>query len=218
MKKNKKQKKPSFFKSLIDENPVFVLCLGLCPTLAVTNTFEGSYIMGLSVLFVLLFSNFIVSLIAKFVDDHIRIPVYIIIIATFVTVLELLIEFYVPPLSKLLGVYIPLIVVNCIVLGRALSYASKNNIKNSLLDAIKVGLGFTLALSLLGFIRELLGNNTITIMDRVSNLTGYVMKYQIFPTNNIIPNRLFISPAGAFITLGLLLGLITYFRNRGDQK
>ncbi len=212
------KKKNTFIQSLFDENPLFVLCLGMCPALAVTFTFENSYIMGLSVLFVLLFSNIIVSLIAKFVDEEIRIPAYIMIIATFVTILELLIGTYVPALYKALGIYLPLIVVNCIILGRALSYASKNSIKNSIIDALRAGLGFTLGLSILGLIREVLGSNQVTIMDKISPLTGFVMQYRIFPINNIIPNGLFLTPAGAFLTLGILLGIINAVRNRGENK
>ena len=212
------RKENSFLKSLINENPVLVLCLGMCPTLAVTTTFENSYIMGLSVLFVLLFSNIIISLISKYVDEQIRIPAYIIIIATFVTILELLMGNYVPVIYKALGIYVPLIVVNCIILGRALSYASSNGVKRSIIDAFKVGLGFTLAISLLGLIRELLGTNTITIMEKITPLTGYLMKYNIFPLNNIIPNNLFITPAGAFITLGIIIGIVNAIRMRGAQS
>ncbi len=210
-------KKENFMKSLFDENPVFVLCLGLCPALAVTFTFENSYIMGLSVLFVLIFSNVIVSVISKFVDEEIRIPAYIIIIATFVTVLELLMATYVPALYRALGIYLPLIVVNCLILGRALSYASHHSVLKSFIDALKAGLGFMLALSILGLIRELLGNNQITIMEKISPLTGFLMEYQVFPKNNIIPNSLFLSPAGAFLTLGILLGVINAIRNRGEK-
>ncbi len=208
----------NFLNTLFAENPLFVLCLGMCPALAVTFTFENSYIMGLSVLFVLFFSNLIVSLIAKFVDEEIRIPAYIIIIATFVTILELFMQNYVPALYSSLDIYVPLIVVNCIILGRALSYASKNSVKRSIIDALKAGLGFTIALSILGLIREVLGNNTITIMDRITPITGYIMQYDILPDNYVIPNNLFVTPAGAFITLGLLLGIINAIRNRGEQQ
>lgn len=206
-----------FFKWIMNENPLFVLCLGMCPSLAITTTFENGYLMGLSVMMVLLFSNVVISLIAKITDEHIRIPVYIMVIATFVAILELLINSYVEPLSKALGIYLPLIVVNCIILGRALSYASNNKVIPSIIDALKIGLGYTFALSLIGLIRELLGNNTITIMDRISALTGYMMKYEILPSNNVIPNQLFSAPAGAFLTMGLLLGIINYLRKE-DEK
>lgn len=206
-----------FLNGLIEENPLFVLCLGMCPALAVTTTFENGYLMGLCVLFVLLITNTIVSLISRFIDEHIRIPSYIMIIATFVTILEMFIGEYIEPLSKALGIYLPLIVVNCIVLGRALSYASNNKLGTSIVDALKIGLGYTLALAIVGLIRELLGNNTITIMDRISDLTGYMAKYEIFPANDIIPNHLFTTPAGAFLTLGIVLGIINTLR-KGDNK
>lgn len=201
-----------FLHGLLSENPLFVLCLGLCPALAVTSTFENAYLLGLSLMIVLVLSNTIISLIAKVVDEHIRIPVYIMIIATFVTILELLMHTYVEPLSRALGIYLPLIVVNCIVLGRALSYASNHSLKESIIDAFKIGFGYTLALALIGLVREVLGSNTITIMDRISNITGYIIQYKIFPDNDIIPNVLFITPAGAFLTIGLILGIINALR------
>lgn len=206
-----------FLKGLIDDNPLFVLCLGLCPALAVTTTFENGYLMGFLLLIILVSSNAIISLISKYIDDHIRIPAYIMIISTFVTILEILINNYVEPLSVTLGIYIPLIVVNCIVLGRALSYASKNKVGASIIDALKVGLGYTLALALIGLIREALGANTITLMDKISNITGYISKYEILPSNSVIPNNLFLTPAGAFLTLGLLLGIINMLR-KGTSK
>ncbi len=207
-------KKKSFIKSLFNNNPIFVSCLGMCPTLAVTTTLENSFIMGLSVLLVLIFTNVVISLIKKVVAEQIRIPVYIIIIATWVTVLELLMRSYVKPLYDAFGIYLPLIVVNCIVLGRALSYASSHNVKQSFFDALKTGLGFTMAISFLGLIRELLGNNTITIMDKTSSLTGYFMKYSILPANDLTPNNFFLTSAGAFITLGILMGIINAFRKK----
>lgn len=206
-----------FLKGLVDENPLFVLCLGMCPALAITTTFENGYMLGLSVLIVLLMSNTIISLISKVVDEHIRIPSYIMIIATFVTILELLTKAYIEPLSRALGIYLPLIVVNCIVLGRALSYASNHKVRDSIVDALKIGLGYTLSLSLVGLIREILGNNTITVMDHLSSLTGYIAKYEIFPANDIIPNSLFLTPAGAFLTIGLLLGIVNALR-KDDSK
>lgn len=206
-----------FLSGLIDENPLFVLCLGMCPALAITTSFENGYLMGLSVLIVLVLSNTIVALISKVVDEHIRIPAYIMIIATFVTILELILQTYVEPLSRTLGIYIPLIVVNCIVLGRALSYASNHKVGSSIIDGLKIGLGYTLALSLVGLVRELIGNNTITIMDKISDLTGYIIKYQIFPANDFIPNALFLTPAGAFLTLGLILGIINAIRRRDTE-
>lgn len=197
-----------FLKELITKNPIFSLCLGLCSSLAVTTTFENGYLMGLSVLLVLILSNTIISVIGKYINSKIRIPVFITIIAILVTILEMSIKKYIPALSNSLGLYIPLITVNCIILGRALSYASKHKIKESIVDAFKMGLGYTLTLSVLGLIREVLGSNTITLMDKTSSLTGYIAKYNIFPSNNIIPNQLFLTSAGAFLTLGLLMGIV----------
>ncbi|MDD2181711.1 MAG: electron transport complex subunit RsxE [Bacilli bacterium] len=204
---------------IFDENPTFVLMLGLCPTLAVTRTFEGAYIMGLCVLTVLLFTNLIVSIIKKIIPDNVRIPVYILLIATFVTALDLILQKYVPALHETLGIYLPLIAVNCIVLGRALSVASVSSIKKSVFDAIGIGLGFTFSLMTIGLIREVLGSNTITIMDGVSSFTGYKAVYQVLPNTNILPITVFSEPAGAFLTLGLLLALFNYIKDkRSDVK
>lgn len=211
-------KNKNIFNVLFNDNPVFVLLLGMCSTLAVSTTFEKSYIMGLSVMFVLLFSSIIISLVSKFVNDEIRIPAYIIIITTFVTIIEVLMSKYSQPLYEALGVYLPLITVNCIILGKALTHASKNPVISSIKEAIKAGLGYTFAISILGIVREILGNNTITIMDNISKLTGYRMIYNIFPENSIIPNGIFLTSAGAFITLGIIIGIINSIRNRGEER
>lgn len=200
------------------ENPTFVLMLGLCPTLAVTTTFEKSYIMGLSVLFVLLFSNLVVSLIKKLIPENVKIPVYIIIIATFVTVLDMLIGAYIPELHKSLGIYLPLITVNCIVLGRAISFASKEKVKNSLLDALGFGLGFTASLSVIGIVREVLGSGTITIMNEVSDFTGFIMMYNVLPETLLTPFTILTTPAGAFLTLGFLLAIFNKVSKRGEVR
>lgn len=194
-------------KKIKTSNPTFVLMLGLCPALATTNTFESAYIMGLCVLFILLFSNIVISLIRKLVPDNVKTPIFILIVATFVTIVEMLLSAYIPELYKTLGIYLALITVNCIVLGRALTVASKTNVKKSVIDALGIGLGFLLALMLLGLVRELLGNNTITLMDSLSDLTGYKAIYKVFPTNNLLPIKLFQTPAGAFLTLGILIAL-----------
>lgn len=199
-----------------NENPVFVLMLGLCPTLAVTTTFERSYIMGLSVLFVLLFSNITISLIKKIIPDNVKIPVFIIIIATFVTALDMIIGANLPELHKSLGIYLPLITVNCIVLGRAMSFASKEKVGVSILDAIGVGLGFTLALSVIGIIREVLGAGTITLMNEISSFTGFRMMYNILPSTMLTPLNILLTPAGAFLTLGFLLAIFN--KVKGDAK
>ena len=197
-----------------NENPVFVLFLGLCPALAVTTKIETAYMMGFCVLVILLFSNFIVSLIKKIVPESVKIPVYILIIGTFVTIVELLLQKYVPALYKALGIYLPLIVVNCIVLGRALSVASKESIGKSLLDAIGIGLGYTLSLILIASFREILGTNTITLMDGLSSITGYKATYKL-PTTNLFPMSFLTTSAGAFFTLGLFTGIINFIR--GDK-
>jgi len=200
------------------ENPILMHTLGLCGALAVTNNFENAYVMGISVLLVLLFSNLILSLIKKIVPENVKIPVYILIIATFVTIIEVVLQKYLPELHKILGIYLPLIVVNCIILGRALQVAQKENVKNSILDAIGIGLGYTLALMLIAAIREILGNNTITLMDNVSNITGYKAIYKIFPDNNIIPLNIFVNPAGAFLTIGLLIALFKKIGGKNESN
>lgn len=201
---------------IINENPTFVLLLGLCPALAVTTKFENAYLMGLCVMIVLLFTNIIVSIIKKHVNDNIKIPVFILIIGTFVTSLEILLEKYVPNLYEALGIYLPLIVVNCIVLGRAIQVASKESVLNSILDAIGIGIGFTLAISLIALIREVGGTNTLTLMDSISSITGYKAVYtNILPNSNILPISILVSPAGSFLVLGMLIAL---FNKIGGKK
>lgn len=204
---------------IIKENPIFVLILGMCSSLAVTTTFEKSYMMGLCVLFVLLFSNLIVSLIKKLIPESVKVPVFILIIGTFVTILGLLLERYVPSLYNSLGIYLSLITVNCIILGRAISVASKESVGSSLIDAIGIGLGYTLALMLIGLIREFIGNNSITIINEMSNLFGFkLILTDILPKSAIFPNNTFILPAGAFLTIGLLLGLFNYIRGKHESN
>lgn len=204
-------------KGIIEENPIFVLVLGLCSALAITNKFENAYIMGLCLLIVLIFSNIIISLIRKLVPDNVKIPVFILIIGTFVTVLELLLSKFIPAVYKKLGVYLPLIVVNCIVLGRALSVASKKDVKTSFQDAITIGLGYIFALCLIALIREVLGSGTITLMDNISSITGYRSIIKL-PTNNIFPMSIFSMSSGAFLTLGLLSGLINKIREDKNES
>lgn len=205
-------------KGIINENPVFVLMLGICPTLAVTTTVENAIVMGLSLMFVLIFSNFLVSLIKNFVPEQIKIPTYILIIATFVTMVELLLKAYVKDLYDTLGIYIPLIVVNCIILGRALGFASKEKVFSSILDGIGFGLGFTLSLIVLSAMREIFGNNTITIMDSLTKITGYQMNYKVLPNNNIFPINILLKPAGALLSLGLLTAFFNSIRLRKEDN
>lgn len=204
------------FNYIFNENPVFVLVLGLCSTLAVTTTFEKAYIMGLVVLIILVISNFIVSLIRKLVNEEIRIPVYIIIISTLVTIIELLLNKYSKPLYDSFGIYLPLIVVNCIILGRALAFACKNTIGKSIKDGLQNGIGFLVAISIIGLFREVLGNGTITLMNDISSLTGYRSVINIF-NNNVIPNKLILTSGGAFILLGIIIGIINSLRKRGEE-
>ncbi len=182
---------------LIKENPTFVLLLGMCPTLATTTSLINGISMGLSTAFVLICSNIAISLIKNLTPDAVRIPVFVVVIASFVTVLQMCLAAFFPSINSSLGLYIPLIVVNCIILGRAEAFACKHDALDSMLDGIGVGLGFTLGLSLLGFFRELLG-------------TGCVMGIRLLPeTAGML---LFILPPGAFITLGYLIAVVNRLR------
>ncbi|MFV0506562.1 MAG: electron transport complex subunit RsxE [Bacteroidales bacterium] len=189
----------NFSKGFIKENPVFVLLLGMCPTLGVTSSAVNGLGMGLATTFVLVMSNIVVSLVSSLIPDKVRIPAYIVIIATFVTVVQMFMEAYVPALFDSLGLFIPLIVVNCIVLGRAEAFASKNNILSSAVDGLGMGLGFSLALVILGACREFLG-------------AGTVWSHALLPeSSNML---LFILPPGAFITLGYLILLVNKLRKQ----
>lgn len=183
--------------SLIKENPIFVLLLGLCPTLAVTTSAINAVGMGLSTLFVLLGSNIIISLIRNTIPKEIRIPVFITIIATFVTIIQMFLSGYFPEINKSLGIYIPLIVVNCIILGRAEGFAYKNKVIPSIVDALEKGLGFTLGLLLLGALREVLGNGTVFNINILSS--------------HYMPMLIMILPPGAFFTMGLILAALNKF-------
>ena len=182
---------------IINENPTFVLMLGMCPTLATTTSAANGMSMGLATMFVLICSNLVISLIKDLTPDMIRIPVFISVIATFVTVLQLLMQAYAPEMYATLGLFIPLIVVNCIILGRAESFASKNSPVASIFDGIGIGLGFTLGLTLLGASREILG-------------TGKVFGCTIFPEDYGM--LMFVLAPGAFITLGYLVAIINRFK------
>jgi len=188
-----------FTKGIIKENPTFVLALGLCPTLAVSVTVVNGIGMGIAATFVLLGSSLIVSLIRDFIPDKIRIPCYIVIIATFVTIAELCMKAYSPVLDRALGIYVPLIVVNCIVLGRAEAFACKNKLSSSFLDGLGMGVGFTLALILISAIREFLGSG---------KLLGHTI------INGFEPVFVFGMPSGALLVIGLLLGFFNLLKNR----
>ena len=178
---------------IIDDNPTFVQVIGMCPTLAVTSSAINGIGMGLSTAVVLTCSNLVISLLRKVIPDKIRIPAFIVVIATFVTIVQMLLKAYVPSLDSALGLYIPLIVVNCIILARAESFASKNGPTASAVDGIGMGLGFTMALTIIGAIRELLGAGSIF------GVSLFGASYQ--------PALLFILPPGAFLTLGFLMAL-----------
>lgn len=185
----------AFFNGLIKENPTFVLMLGMCPTLAVTTGVINGIGMGLSTTAVLICSNIVISLLRKFIPNKIRIASYIVIVAGFVTIVEMLLKAYVPALSASLGIYIPLIVVNCIILGRAEAFASKNGVIASMFDGIGMGLGFTCSLTLIAAVREILGAGTFAGI----KLFG----------DSFQPMSIMILPPGAFLTLGILLAVIT---------
>ena len=178
---------------IITENPIFVQVLAMCPTLAVTTSAENALGMGLASTVVLIFSNMMISAIRKFVPDKIRIPAYIVVIASFVTIVDMLMHGYVPALYKSLGIFIPLIVVNCVILGRAEAYASKNPVIPSIFDAIGMGLGFTVALFLIGAFREVIG-------------AGQILGMQVMPAS-YKPASIMILAPGAFFTL---VGLVTF--------
>jgi len=185
-----------FTKGIIIENPTFGLVLGLCPTRAVSTSVSNALGMGAAATFVLLGSNIIISAIRKIIPKEIRIPCYIVIIATFVTINELVMKAYLPALNASLGIFVPLIVVNCIVLGRAEAFACKNPIVNSIFDALGMGVGFTIALVIIATIRELLGTG---------KLLGLIV------IKNFAPVTMMILAPGALLTLGLLIGLVNYF-------
>ncbi|MEG2028486.1 MAG: Rnf-Nqr domain containing protein [Bacilli bacterium] len=193
--------------SFKNENYTFILIFGLCSILAVTNKFETAYIIGICVLIVLILSSLIIMLIKNIIPESAKMIVYILIIGIFVTIIEFLFNRYIPALSKSLGIYLPLIAINCFVLGKKIFFAEKDNVSSNLINVIKIGFGITLALMLIASIREVLGTNTITIMDSLSDLTGYKAIYKILPNTNILPIKFFITPAGAFLTLGIFWGL-----------
>ncbi len=199
---------------IIKENPTFVLLLGLCPALAVTTKVENAYLMGICVLIVLILSSFVVTIIKKIVPESVKIPVYILIVGTIVTAIEIILKNYISNLYKVFGIYLPLIVVNCTILGRILTVYSKEKMSYSLKDALGIGLGFTLAITLIALFREVLGTGIITLMDSISSITRYRAIYRIIPTTNILPISILVEPAGAFLTLGLLIPLFNYLKDR----
>lgn len=190
-------------KGFFKENPSLILVLGMCPTLAVTTSVNNAIGMGAATTFVLLMSNLIISLLKNVIPDKVRIPCFIVIIATFVSIVDLIIQGFVPALSESLGVFIPLIVVNCIVLGRAEAFASKNGVIDSILDGLGMGIGFTISLILVAAVREILG-------------AGSFMGFQFIPSDyNIL---IFVLAPGAFLVLGFIMALMRHIINRVAEK
>ncbi len=193
-----------FTKGIIKENPVFVMALGLCPTLAVSTSVQNAIGMGTAATFVLVCSNILISLLKNVIPSKVRIPCFILVIASFVTIVDMTMEAYVPALHKSLGIFIPLIVVNCIILGRAEAFASKNGVFKSMLDGLGMGLGFMLAIMVIASIREILG-------------TGALLNIHLLPAS-YKPMIVAILPPGAFITIGLLMGLLNIVQNKKKSK
>ena len=185
---------------IVDENPTFIQIIGMCPTLAVTSSAINGIGMGFSTMAVLICANVVISLMRKFIPDKVRIPAFIVVIATFVTIVQFLLQAYLPDLNASLGLYIPLIVVNCLILGRAEAFASKANPFDSLLDGVGMGLGFTLGLGVLGLVREFIGSGTAF---------GISILPETFPQTLAL-----IMPPGAFLALGFLMALMNHFKNK----
>ncbi|MBQ4159891.1 MAG: electron transport complex subunit E [Clostridia bacterium] len=202
MKENKAVK--TLTAGLIENNPTFVQLIGMCPTLAVTTSLQNGFMMGLAATAVLVASNVVISLLRKCIPDKIRIAAYIVVIAGFVTMVEMLLNAFLPALAESLGIFIPLIVVNCIILARAEAFASKNSVGLSALDGLGMGLGFTVALSLISTVRELLGAGTIWGVQ----ILGAAYE----------PMLVFILAPGGFIVLGLLIAIIQLIRNKNEKK
>lgn len=192
------------YNGVIKENPTLVLMLGMCPTLAVSTRAMNGIGMGLSTTAVLILSNFVISALRKLIPDQVRLPAYIVIVASLVTVTELLIQAYIPALYEALGIYIPLIVVNCIILGRAEAYANKNTPGLSVMDGLGMGLGFTVALTLAGAVRELLGN-------------GSVFGMNVLP-EGVEPIGIFVQPPGAFLVIALFIAIMNAIGIKTRQR
>lgn len=212
MAKEKGYIKNNFLKGLFKENPLFVSILGTCPALATTKTIEAAIGMGILFTIVLICSNVLVSLLRKIITEEIRTPAYIVIIATFVTIVKMLTNAFLPELYSSLGVFISLIVVNCIVLGRAEAYASKNTVFDSLIDALGMGLGYMLALISMALFREVLGTGMISF-GKIFTFMNF--KLTIIPKDYAI--KLFTTPVGAFIVFAIILAVIAFIQNRKKE-
>jgi len=194
------------YNGIIKENPTFVMMLGMCPTLAVTTSAKNGIGMGLATMVILTASNLMISLLRKIIPDGVRMPAYIVVVASFVTIVEFLMEGFIPALYSALGIYIPLIVVNCIILGRAESYASKNGPIESIFDGIGMGLGFTMGLTIIGLIREILGAGTFFGLPFLSAIKGFT------------PITIFIMAPGAFLVLAFLVAGMNIIRKKMEAK
>ena len=206
-----------FFNGLIAENPTLVLMIGMCPTLAVTSSAMNGLGMGLATTFVLALSNAVISALRKIIPATVRIPSFIVVIASFVTLVQLLMQAYVPSLNKALGVYIPLIVVNCIIFGRAEAYASKHGIVPSFFDGVGMGIGFTCAITVIGLFRELIGAGTafnIQILGSDTIFTGAVGRY----LSRYQPISIFVQQAGAFFVLAFLIAAMNKMKSNVSKK
>lgn len=213
----------SFYKifknGIISENPTFRLVLGMCPTLAISTAMFNGIGMGLAATAVLIGSNVLISMLRNVIPPEVRIPAYVIVIAAFVTIVDKLMAAYTPGLHAVLGIYIPLIVVNCIILARAEAFASKQTVWGSFADGLGMGLGFTVALACLGFIREILGSGNLLVA-KDFGFDGFAswLPTQIATGLNNVKALIMILPPGAFITLGLVLGFINWLSNRKEAK
>lgn len=203
-----------FKKGILEENPIFILLLGLCSALAITTTLTNALGMGMAVTAVLLMSNMIISLLRKVIPNEIRIPVYIVVIATLVKCVQLIMNAFTPELYASLGVFIPLIVVNCIILGRAESFAGKNGVFDSILDALGMGVGYTFAVLVISFFRQLIGTGGLSLLNPF-NAEQVIFEINIFADYAV---GLFTQPAGAFITLGLILAFFQASKIRKAKK
>jgi len=190
-----------FTRGIFRENPIFRLLLGMCPTLAVTTSLENALGMGAAAMFVLVCSNVVISLLRKVIPAAVRIPCFIVVIATFVTIVDLLMQAYTPALNAKLGIFIPLIVVNCIILGRAEAFASRNAVLYSIADGLGMGIGFTVALAIIATFREVIGSGAVTVWGEL----GWVFS----PEKSI---TMFVLPAGGFISLGLIIGFLNHLQ------
>ena len=208
------KKSKIFLSGIIKENPIFVLFLGMCPFLGTSASFYSAFGMSICVILVLLMSNIVISLIRNIVPNEVRIPVYIIIIATIVTVVDMFVNAFLPDIYSVLGSFLQLIVVNCIILGRAESFASKNKVVDSIMDALGIGLGFLISICVLGIFREVLGTGSLKIANLFTGET--ITMINIFPSDYAI--SLFVQPAGAFLMLGLGVAAVTAIRNSIDNK